>query len=573
MKGDAAKLKTLLLALDGRGYKAYKELTGSWAFDGFTLHVDHVQGDPFAASSRLCVEARRDVLGIGDGLVDGSLRRTALGDYLARAFREAAKRIARGNRGIGKSGEISLTAGSQEIIERNAVVFTEDTLQCRFILGLPAEGRTILGREAAEMLLEEVPRIVDEGLRLDSLPAGEALRHIECVEDQEALRAALDGRGLAAFVADGSILPRRSGIDMRPLVKGAVPFAAPRELAVELECPHRGRVRGMGIPRGVTLIVGGGFHGKSTLLDALQSGVYNHLPGDGREGVVTDRTACKVRAEDGRAVTAVDINPFISDLPAGGDTRVFTTVNASGSTSQAANIVEPLEAGCRLVLMDEDTSATNFMIRDERMQELVHKSREPITPFVDRVRGLYAELGVSTILVMGGSGDYFDTADTVIMMDAYRARCVTGEARAVAARLGSRRKSEAAGPLSAPPPRRPDPRSFDPSRGRRPVKIEAPDGRTIIFGRTTVDVAGVEQFSDRSQVLTAAWAVHALASRHLGGGRSLAEALSSLEEEIDAKGLDVLQPWRTGIMARPPPFETAAVINRMRTLRILREES
>lgn len=573
MKGKAAELEARLKAIDGRGYKAYKEITGTWDYPGFLLHIDHVQGDPFAAPSRLCIEMKIAAAGVDEDLVATPLRRIALGDYLARTFRDAAGSIAGGSRGIGKSGEISITAGGQEIVERNAVVFDGPSLQCRFVLGLPARGRTILGGEAVAMLAGEVPRIVEAGLRLANLPAGEARRHMENVEDQEALRGALADKGLVAFVPDGAILPRQSGIDSRPLGDGAVPFVSPPEFAVAMERPHGGAIRGMGIGPGVTLIVGGGFHGKSTLLDALQYGVYNHVAGDGREGVVTAPSACKVRAEDGRAVTSVDISPFITNLPTGEDTRFFTTVNASGSTSQAANIVEPLEAGSRLLLMDEDTSATNFMIRDERMQELVSKSREPITPFVDRVRGLYDELGVSTILVMGGSGDYFDGADRVIMMDAYRPLCVTAEARKIAARFESRRRSEAVEKIGLSPGRRVDARAFDASRGRREVKIEAPDDRTILFGRTAIDLVAVEQFVDRSQVLTAGWAVHALAARHLARATSLADALKSLEDELDREGLDALQPWRTGILARPRTYEIAAAVNRMRTLKITKETS
>jgi predicted ABC-class ATPase len=402
----AEKLRSILKRIDARGYKAYKEIEGSWSYRDFTLHVDHVQGDPFADPSRLCVEIETSRAGIPAAALSTPLRRSAAGDYFARAFRSAIASTVRGNRGIGKSGQVTIAAGGgQEILESNAVVFTGGTLQCRFVLGLPARGRTILGRQAEEMLFDELPRLVEEGLDLHRLPPGGLERHLASAEDQDALRRALTGEGLVAFVAEGATLPRQSGIDPRPLREGARPFVPPPDLTVELPSPHRGPVRGMGIPAGVTLIVGGGFHGKSTLLDALQVGVYNHIPGDGRELVVAIPSACKVRAEDGRAVEGVDISPFISNLPTGQETAAFTTANASGSTSQAAAIVEPLEVGCRLLLVDEDTSATNFMIRDERMQELVHKDREPITPFVDKVRQLHRERDVSTILVMGGSGE------------------------------------------------------------------------------------------------------------------------------------------------------------------------
>ncbi len=563
-----SKLRSLLKRIDGKGYKAYKEIKGSWTYRDFTLHVDHVQGDPFAAPSRLCVEIETARAGIPAAALATPLRRRAAGDYFARAFRSAIAATVKGNRGIGKSGEVTIAAGGQEILERNAVVFTGGTLQCRFLLGLPARGRIILGLQAEEMLFDELPRLVEKGLDLQRLPPGGLERHLASAEDQDALRRALPGAGLVAFVAEEALLPRRSGIDPRPLDEGARPFVPPTDLTVELLTPHRGPVRGMGIPAGVTLIVGGGFHGKSTLLDALQAGVYNHIPGDGRECVVTIPSACKVRAEDGRAVESVDISPFISNLPTGQETVAFTTANASGSTSQAAAIIEPLEVGCRLLLLDEDTSATNFMIRDERMQELVHKDREPITPFVDKVRQLHRERDVSTILVMGGSGDYFDVADTVIMMDAYQPRNVTGQARAIASRHAARRRAEGGESFGADRHRRPRPESFDPSRGRREVKIDTPQAGTILFGRTAIDVTAVEQLVDRGQALAVGWAIHALATRCFTRGMSLSEALEELDGEFDRRGLDTLVPWRTGNLARPRPFEIAAALNRLRGIKV-----
>ncbi len=568
LRGRSEELEALLRRLDGRGYKAYKDIQGSWDYSTFVLHVDHVQGDPFAAPSRLCAEIGLAGAAVPAGLIADRLRRIALGDYLARTFHRAIAGTVKGRRGIGKSGAVAIAVPGQEVLERNAVVFTATSVQCRFVLGLPARGRTILGGQAAEMLLGEVPALVEKGLVLKRLPPGEAERHIAAVEDQEALREALPGKGLVAFVTEGAVLPRRSGVDPRPLGEGAVPFEPPPELTVELECPHRGTVKGMGVPAGVSLIVGGGFHGKSTLLDALQLGVYNHVPGDGREGVVTLPSACKVRAEDGRSVERVDISPFISNLPTGRDTRIFSTANASGSTSQAANIIEPLEAGCRLLLIDEDTSATNFMIRDERMQELVNKDREPITPFVDKVRQLREEREVSTVLVMGGSGDYFDVADTVIMMDAYRPRCVTARAREIAARRDIGRKHEGGGGFGTFTPRRLDPASFDPSRGKREVKIDAPGRGTLVFGRSTIDLAAVEQLVDRAQTVTIGWAIHALSTRHFPAGVTLAEALGNLSRDLDEKGLDQLSPWRTGDLVRPRPLEIAAAINRLRGLKV-----
>jgi len=571
---EAEELHTLLGAIDGRGYKAYEEIEGSYDLRACVLFVDHVQRDPFASPSRLRVHVSRDASGLPRDLATNKVRRIAAQDYLARAFRRAIARHARGaGRGSGQSGRIAIDAGGQEVLERSAVGINDERVEARFTVGLPAVGRRVLGREAAAMLLQELPRIVDDALLARALDA-EALRHhLDVVEDQDVLRRALDERGLVAFAADGSVLPRRSGIDDRPLATAeVVPLCAPLELRVTLTAPHRGEVTGLGIPRGVTLIVGGGFHGKSTLLTAIERGVYDHVPGDGREYVVTDERAVKIRAEDGRRIAQTDISPFIRNLPFGKETVRFSTDNASGSTSQVAGIMEALEVGARVLLMDEDTSATNFMIRDARMQMLVAREHEPITPFVDKVRQLADEHHVATTLVMGGSGDYFDVADTVIMMKAYRPLDVTRRCREIAGSCARLRQFEGGDAFGALPARRPLAASFDARRGKRDVKISTRDRRAILYGTTLLDLAALEQLVDGSQTRAIGLALHYFA-RHLAeDAASLRAALQELDRRLECEGLDVLSPHPLlGDLARPRIDEIAAAINRLRSLRVAAE--
>ena len=355
--------------LDGRGYPAYKDLRGGrWRFDHFDLVVDHVQGDPYAAPSRVRALVSIDRTGLTERAITDPGRRRATRDFIARAFREAV----RSHRDLG------IDAGGQTVLERSCCIIRDGVLELRVTVELPAAGRRIRGRAARRLVCEELASAVRRATSPDHLDLGAAERFADVVEDQVALRAQLAAHGLVAFVCDGSMLARRSGIDDRPLVDG-VPFAAPDSLAVELDAPNAGRLRGLGLRTGLTLVVGGGFHGKSTLLRALQNGVYDHIPGDGRERTVTEPTAVTIRAEDGRSVVGVDISSFIDHLPQGRATQRFSTELASGSTSQAAALVEALETGSRTLLIDEDTSATNFMIRDRRMQALVAKRSEPIT--------------------------------------------------------------------------------------------------------------------------------------------------------------------------------------------------
>jgi len=575
----------MLAGIDGRGYKAYKGIQGAYDFSGFTLHIDHVQGDPFAAPSRLRARLPQGAARFPAELFGTGVRCVGLEDFLARQVHQAILTTARGSRGTGKSGLITIDAGGQEVLERTAVVVTRDWVEARLHVGLPAAGRRVLGRQAESMLCQELPQIVERSLRWSNLPERQARQFVECVENQEHIRGQLDRLGLIAFVADGAVLPRESGASDRPLpYDRAVAFRSPDALRVTVELlnvqTHAGAAHasltGMGIPKGVTLIVGGGYHGKSTLLRALERGVYPHVPGDGREYVVTAADVVKIRAEDGRRVERVDISPFIADLPHGRSTVDFCSDDASGSTSQAANIVEALEVGTTGLLLDEDTSATNFMVRDGRMQALVHKQHEPITPFLERVRELYDRFGTSTVLVMGGCGDYFDVADTVIMMRDFLPLNVTDQARRIARSHPSRRQVETADTLTRPAERVPLAESFDASRGRRDVKIDAKARDLILFGHDAIDLRNVEQLVDISQTRAVGYAIHLAAARFMDGQATLREVLTAVRRVLDERGLDALDPFRRtdahpGNFARPREYEIAAAVNRLRTVRMRRE--
>jgi predicted ABC-class ATPase len=561
-------LRNILSRIDGKGYKAYQDIEGSFDFGAFTLHIDHVQRDPFAAPSRLRAHVPLSKTGFPTSFFEGRIRRIAFQDFIARRFEAIERMVAKGHRGTGRSGFISIDSCKQEILERSAVAIDAQGVAVRFTVGLPADGRRILGKEAIAIFFQEIPQIVDQALSCQYYDPSEVKMHIEVAEDQEAIRGQLEDKGWVAFIGDMSVLPRRSGVDDRPLTQNVVPFYYPPELEVEMVLPNHDRLKGMGIPKGVTLIVGGGFHGKSTLLNAIERGVYPHIPGDGREYVVTLSSAVKIRAEDGRSIEKVDISPFINQLPHGRDTLRFSTENASGSTSQAANIMEALEMGAKLLLIDEDTSATNFMVRDERMQELVTKDKEPITPFVDKVKQLHLDLDVSSILVMGGSGDYFDVADTVIMMDHYHPRCVTKRAKEIALKHSSKRMNEGGENFGRVTLRQPLPQSFDASRGRRDVKIDAKGMRTILYGSTTIDLSYLGQLVDPSQTRAIGLMIHYYSENYLDKTQNLREGLTRVMEEVHEKGFDILLPYKVGNLAMPRIYEVIGAINRLRILKI-----
>ena len=561
-------LRNILTRIDQKGYKAYKDIEGSFDYGMFLLHIDHVQGDPFAAPSRLRAQVPLSKAGFPTSLFERRIKRIALEDFIARQFETILEKVARGRRGTGKGGLISIDSGGQEILDRSAVSIDAQGVEVRFTVGLPAEGRRVLGKEATAVFFQEIPQILEQTLSFQHYDSSKVRMHVDVTEDQEAIREQLEKKGLVAFIGDMSVLPRRSGVNEGPLTQNVVPFHYPPELETEMIVPNRGRIKGMGVPKGVTLIVGGGFHGKTTLLNSIERGVYPHIPEDGREYVVTVPSAVKIRAEDGRGIEKVDISPFINHLPQGRDTVRFSSENASGSTSQAANIIEALEMDSKLLLIDEDTSATNFMVRDERMQELVTKDKEPITPFVDKVKQLYQDLGVSTILVMGGSGDYFDVADTVVMMDSYQPRCVTSRAKEITQKHASKRMDEGGMGFGKITDRQPLAQSFDASRGRRDVKIDAKGMRTILYGSTTIDLSFLEQLFDPSQTRAIGLMIHYYCEHYLEKSRSLREGLTKVMEDVKEKGFDILLPYKVGNLAMPRIYELAGAINRMRTLRI-----
>ncbi len=564
MANLGADFASALSRLDGRPYGFYRDLRGrTYRLGSQQLRFEHVQGDPFAAPSRIRIDIPAPAL--PEWAYRDVETRRAAADFVHRAIMRGLAG-ARRKTGSGKSGLLEILPVGQHVLERTAVKLGQDGgLRLRLNVGLPAAGRRILGREAATLLTGRLPQTLDRVLaRLDHL---ELAHHVRTVEDQLALRQQLRAPGLVAFVAEGSILPRHSGADDRPLDR-ALPLEVPPGLACELQAPHAGLLRGLGIRAGVTLIAGGGYHGKSTLLAALAHGVYDHIPGDGRERCVTTAGAVHIRAEDGRSVRGVDLRPFITVLPLGRRTDRFDTDDASGSTSQAAAIVEALEAGASALLIDEDTAATNFMIRDARMRRLVPGNKEPITPYLDRVRQLWTERGVSSILVVGGAGDYLDVADWVIHMDEYRPRDVTARAKEIALALpqaGPRPPGEWP-PAAA---RLPDPRSLDASRGRTTERVRSIKTRTIEFGSQEVEVSLLFQLVDPAQCRMIADVLLECARGLCDGRRSLAEILDLIDTRIDHEGLEALTQPGFGDRARARRFEIAAALNRLRTLRLM----
>lgn len=563
------KLLQKLRLIDNKGYKAYKSIQGDYQYKLFTLFIDYVQGDPFATPSKVRIVIPKTKLSISKEWLRTTSRRIAVEDAFARMVAKAINKQEVKVKGSGKSGLILFDGPSQEMMERSAIQITSSKITVCMSVGLPANGRRINGKEAVKLFSQIIPNVIEKSIF--TISDKHILEATKLADKQDTIRAEMDKNDWIAFIANGSILPRDSGVSDKPL-KVAVPFKSPVEDEVELFIPHQSEpIKGMAIKRGITLIVGGGYHGKSTLLKAIERGVYNHVKGDGREFVLTDKDAVKIRAEDGRKITGVNISPFINNLPHGKDTRFFTTENASGSTSQAANVMEALEIGAKVLLIDEDTSATNFMIRDDRMQQLVTKDKEPITPFIDRIKQLRDEKNVSTILVMGGSGDYFAVADSVIMMDEYVPQNVTANAREIIEKSPLKREAIETLSFKNLSNRYFLQESLQTTKGKR-SKTQAKGLHKILMGKTEISFSYTEQLVDPSQTRMIAELIQYLDRNHGLQDKSIQELLDWIEEQMDEEGLaffTMRKGEHPGDIARPRKYEIAAVLNRMRTAKVI----
>ena len=564
-------LKHLLLSIDRKSYPAYKDTRGQYQFNGFVLSIDHVKGDPFASPSKVSIVIEGKQAGFPAPYLEQRHTRVALQDHLSRLFGQAVEKYNFKAKGSGKSGLISVSRCGQEVLERTACTLTPGSgrLLVRLEVGFPANGRTINSGELIKIFFEFLPKAVASSLFYRNIDQKQVESVIWLAEDQQFIRDRLPELGLCAFVADGSILPRKSGVSQLPMAR-SVAFQSPESLRVTLELPHKGSLAGMGIPKGITLIVGGGYHGKSTLLRALELGVYNHIRGDGREYVITDDTALKLRAEDGRSICKTDISMFVNNLPNGRDTTAFSTEDASGSTSQAANVVEGLEAGSSLFLIDEDTSATNFMIRDELMQQVICREKEPITPFIERVKGLYEQAGVSSVIVAGSSGSYFHIADLVIQMDCYRPFDITAMAKEKAAAYpGITPLPLADHALSFRRLPRPNPSVARDSR----VKLKVGGRDSLSINREEIELRCLEQLADREQTEALAYMLLYAIRHFFDGRRDMAQIADELLKLVNEKGLEAVGmdggSYLSAGLAMPRKQEVLGCFNRYRKLEIV----
>ena len=557
-------------SLNGKNYGLYKSLADKpWDFGDFALEFLHVQGDPYAPASRVLIKANLSMLGYAGEWGGTFERRLALSDFLYRKLGRLVQ-----ERYPGKDAAVIFDTAGPEMLVRNSLWIDNGELRACLQVKLPGDGRKIQAELAAEILTMVLPDLVSAGLYYSKSDEVFLQEHYRVLAERKEILSQLDARGLCAFVPDEAVLPRASGLSEMPL-EGAVPFVAPEEMAVTLNVCGRD-IRGMGIPKGITVITGGAFHGKSTLLQALTRSVYPHIPGDGREGIVIDESALRVGVEDGRSVRGTDLSHFVRDLPGGVSTKDFNTLSASGSTSEAANLLEAMEAGSRTFLIDEDSSAVNFLIRDVRVRKLLGDDREPLIPLTDRIREISAQ-GYSFILVAGACGDYLDLADNIVIMANYKAECAEFTPMSswkTEGLIGSTEPAEVQQPRPFVAYMQPLQKSVRPTSAvERQVKVKLVGDSLLQIGFLVSDTSRLNTLVDRQQRFGAGFVLlnllqNAASNAESGdasnAGDSVAETIQKLYEKIQNVGFRNLPQGMSREMSLPRVVDIACVAFRLR---------
>jgi predicted ABC-class ATPase len=556
-----ADLDRLLRRLDGKGYGAGKQVVGRYADSDMLLWFTYAPADKFAPPGRLIIDFGAKDYGYPSEVLSDDTRRVCLAHFLSdlvdQRLRQQGLRLLR------------MDAPRQAVLRRTSVHVEPLRIQLRLGFHYEAAGRRILGRRCAEVYCERLPSLV-RSIAYQDIDGMALANLIRCVENQRAIRELLPELGLVGFVGDGSILPRQGNTD-QPLAEGCVPFEAPESLEVSVPVPHGDDIRGLGIAEGrLTCISGANFQGKTTLLEALGQGIYDHVPGDGRELVVCLRDLAFANKENKRVVTATDITPFISHLPGVGDCKKFTSSASSGSTSQAACIVDAVEAGMPGILIDEDDSAVNLLVKDNRLKRLVPGDIEPIRPLIDTIKSLPREHGMTPVMVVGALGEFTEIADTIVMMHEFKVEDAThriSEFRSdptielmqeVSERLPQDAKEELGRAKESARQGQLRGRQFGSVAVRRPRAIDM-GGRikvrqmgrdeitiSVDHSRTTIDLRGDIQKTlvEDSQVRALGDAV-VHATRLMDGESSLAEVVRRVCSDVDERGLDCLSRHNT----------------------------
>ncbi len=567
---DKQEFFELLGEIDGRDFSEYNRIIGDYDFARYVLKVTRIPTEAEDPGTVFVVRVPTQVAGFPPNLYTTAIRRTALEDLLVRKVSDALSKVtAYDDEGISRRRLFVATPG-QKILPRSAMVIADDYIEARLTVNLPARRGRILGEEARHVFFEELPAVVNASLVYCNLDEIEVARFVDLMEDADAIRQNLPTRGLVGFVGEGAFLIRLDHSD-KPDYDRDVPLSVPEELLVDIEVPNKGRVRGLGVPSGITVVLGDAYSGRTELMKALAAGIYNHIPGDGREYVISMPDTVYIAAEDRRSVQRVDISAFVRHNPAGRDVRQYTTTHADPCAAQAAAVAEALEIGARTLLFDESDSNSGFLCLDSRLQGLASGIEPRLIPLSVCARKMVDDLGIS-IVVAGAASvtEFIPVADTVLRVDDYQVTDITREAKQLAIQQADLRPDAEALARLVEQARWVVPSSLDPSSGRHDAVVGAEGIDRLRFGNYVVNLTAIAQLADTCQTETIGLILYYAKNRYLDEGRPIRELLDLIDRDLSTEGLECLTRDLRGDLARPRRYEIAAALNRLVSLRISR---
>lgn len=565
----------IILEMDGKPISKYGELIENCDFGRFVLRCGDKAFDKEKAVAHFSVRVPQSLANFPLDLIESPLRRTALEDLILRSFSNELDLISGyDNSGVARK-QITIADPAQKILPRSALEINEDYVEARIVIKLPfktlsygsGDARVIDGEAACDVFFNDLVNAVEQSMIYCNLDPERIDSALELMEDASHLRKELSTRGLTAFVRQGSLLSRMSDCDL-PDYEDLNPLMVEESAEIDFEVPNGGSVRGLGIPTGLTVIIGEANAGRTDLMKALGDGIYNHVAGDGREMAISMTDTAAINSDTGRSVQRVDISPFF----AGEDSSLksYSSNSADRFCSQAASFIEMIEAGARVLLLDESTSDPEFLSGDQRVSALLNSKKR--VSLVEIARQLVDELDIS-IIVAGGANvaEYLPLADNVFKIEAGKVANIT----------------EAVKSQDLPAPEQQHladisrlldvqryimPSSINATCGEKNVVVEAIDRDIFQFGRNSVDVSSASQIAGIYQTNTIGQVIYYARLRYIDGETPLQQVLDMIDRDLTKDGLAGLTPEVRGDLARPRRYEIAAALNRLRAMRIARDK-
>jgi predicted ABC-class ATPase len=564
---DKKEFYAMLMDIADKPISEYGRLAGDFDFSRYVLKVSQVPSESLEQPALFIVRVPQTIAGFAPHLFSTPVRRTALEDFLTRRIAEQIDVLAHyDEQGLSRR-HLMVAEPGQKILPRTSLLVTEEYVEARIYVRLPQRDGRIDADRVKDIFFDELTSVVNHSLIACNLDEQEMNHFVDVMEDADQIRQMLPTRGLVSFVGEGS-LPARLGDSDYPAFENTTPLTMDESLLVDVDTPNAGTVKGLGVPTGVTLIVGDEYSSRAALMRAIASGIYNHVPGDGREQVITVPDAVHVAAETGRSIQKVDISSMIP-AQSGVRSDAFSAEQADACSAQAAAMVEALEVGARALLFDESESSAAFLTQDTRLMGLMPEAGARVTPLSARARQLADDLGVSIIVAGSASvAEFIPVADTILKIEAGRVSDVTDAAKKMDLNQLVT-DSELVDVSSLVEKNRwVVPTSIDASAGPHDQMIKAEAVDLLQFGRSVIQLRNTSQIADKHQTATIGLILYYAKLRYMDEGRPIREIMDLIDRDLGTEGLECLSRDLRGDLARPRRYEIAAALNRLETMRI-----